>query len=318
MILPAKFLLQIVAVVVLGCAVGWCLSRFAGGNKKTIEIGDGSYVFDSSLNTILPAEAKLNEGQRLALVVGISKSSQPPEYLGVLQRKYQNQGLKVLVVLSPDSTKALALLTKAIGVASVTDSDGRFQRLLKFVSTHQHDAVLIYDENYKVKFHFLGMPDSDLLRQLVEKYLVGRITYKPSELLASSLVGRRVQGLQCDTDRPPARTVFVVFPPGCSSCELNSYREALNRARENSLRSNGPDEKWALVFINGRDAHVVAEAQNLGFSRRDVCAVREDILLDPYQTRKSATTVPLLLRTDENGMVTEVRDLRVLSSGGAQ
>lgn len=314
----AKFSLQVITVTLLGVAVGWGVSRLAKGQERTIETGDGKYEFDGSMDSSLPAEMLLTEGQKLALVVGISKGSPVPQYLGILQKKYQGQGLKTLVVLPPDSPKGLILLTAAVEVPSVVDSDGRFQHQLRFVSTHRHDAILVYDQNYRVKFHFLGMPDNDVLRQLVEKYLVGRITYKPSELLASSLIGRHVEGLQCSADPAPSRGIFVVFPPGCSSCELNSYKKSLEKARRTAWGSSGPDGRWILVFVNGRDARAVAHAGELGFRDSEVCGVREDILLDPYQTRKSPATAPLLLLTDEKGVVTEVRDLIAISGGDSK
>jgi len=312
-----KFLLQVIVVISAGVVVGWGFARFAKGDQRIIELGDGKYEYDAPLeDPSFPAEAKLVEGQRLALVAGISKSSQVPEYLGVLLRKYQSSGLKVLVVLAPDSPKGLKLLTQTEGIPLVIDSDGRFQHLLRFVSSHKHGAVLLYDDKYRVKFHLLGMPDKDVLRQLVEKYLVGSITYRPSELTASSLIGKRVEGLECSAEPAPSKGVFVVFPPGCSSCEINGYGAQIKKARASNWGTSMPGEGWTLVFINGKDGHVVTQAQALGFSEKDICAVRQDILLDPYQTRKNPDTVPLVVRTNENGLIIEVRELTEFSSGG--
>jgi hypothetical protein len=298
--------------------MGWGLSRYAKGSDKAIEVGDGKYDYDSLLEGSLPAQARLEQGQRLSVVVGISKFSQPSEYLGVLQRKYQHQGLKVLVVFSPDSPKAHALLADAIGIPWVIDSDGRFQHLLRSALQHRHDAILIYDENYKVKFQALAAPDNDVLRQLIEKYLIGEITYSPVALLSSSLIGKRVEGLQCLRGDPPSKGIFAVFPPGCSSCELNSYREALKRARDSGWGSANRGDKWTLVFVNGRDANTLAAAENLGFQVQDVCGVREDMLLDPYQTRKSPATAPFLLKAGDDGLVRDVQDLMAVSNGGAK
>jgi hypothetical protein len=72
------------------------------------------------------------------------------------------------------------------------------------------------------------------------------------------------------------------------------------------------------VFVNGRDAHTLQAAKNLGFEVQDVCGVREDRLLDPYQTRKSPASAPLLLKTGDDGLVKDVQDLMVVSNGGAK
>jgi hypothetical protein len=312
-----RFVFQIVMVTTLGLLVGWGLSRVRASGEA-IEVGDGKYEFDSSLEESLPTQARLEEGERLAVLVGVTKFSQPSEYLGVLQRKYHSQGLKVLVVFSPDSPKAHTLLASAIGVPWVIDKDGRYQHLLRSALEHRHDAILIYDLNYKVKFQALVSPDNDLLRQLVEKYLVGEITYSPLTLLSSSLIGRRVEGLQCLKGNPPSKGVFVVFPPGCSSCELKSYTQALKRARDTGWGSTNKDAKWTLVFVNGRDAHTLAAAENLDFEVQDVCGVREDMLLDPYQTRKNPAAVPLLIKAGDDGLVKDVQDLNVISNGGVK
>jgi hypothetical protein len=178
-----RLVFEIIGVSTLGLLVGWGVSRYAKGSEKVIEVGDGKYEFDSTLEGPLPNLAQLNSGQHLSVVVGISKFSQPSEYLGVLQRKYQSQGLKILVVFSPDSPKSNTLLANAIGLPWVVDKGGQYQLLLRSALEHRHDAVLIYDQNYKVKFQALAAPDNDLLRQLVEKYLVGEVTYSPKSLI---------------------------------------------------------------------------------------------------------------------------------------
>jgi hypothetical protein len=313
-----RFVLQLMAVTSLGLLVGWGVSRYAKGSEKVIEVGDGKYDFDSPLEGSVPPQARLDQGQRLAVVVGISKFSQPSEYLGVLQRKYQHLGLKVLFVFSPDSPKAHTLLATAIGVPWVIDNDGQYQHLLRSALEHRHDAILIYDQGYKVKFQALAAPDTDLVRQLVEKYLIGEITYSPVSLLSSSLIGKRIEGLQCRSSHPPSKGVFVVFPPGCSSCQLSGYTQALKRARRSGWGSTNKGDNWTLVFVNGRDAGTLAAAENLDFDVHDVCGIREDSLLDPYQTRKSPGTEPLLLKADDNGIVTDVENLMALSNRSAK
>jgi hypothetical protein len=306
------FVLQVIVVIGLGLLAGWGLSRRSTAN----EIADGKYEFDSRLQTPLPIQAQLGQGQRLGVMLGLNRFSQPAEYLGVLQRKYQTQGLKVLVVFAADSPKSHTVLADSIGVSWAVDKSGQFQHLLRSALAHGHNAVLIYDQNYKVKFQALATPDNDALRQLVEKYLLGEITYSPAALLSSSLIGKRMEGLQCLSDKPRASGVFVVFPPGCSSCELNGYRESLKRARGNGWGSTGKGDGWTLVFVNGLDANTVAIARNLGFEAKSVCGVREDKLLDPYQTRKGTAMVPLLLNVGDDGIVKDVQDLMTISNGG--
>src|ERR1700757_2723026 len=102
---PTKFALQIVAVSILGVLAGWGFSRYAKGNPKVIEIGNGKYEFDSVADPLLFPVARLGAGLRLRLVVVISRFSQPSEYLGTLQRKYEAQGLRILVVFDPESTR---------------------------------------------------------------------------------------------------------------------------------------------------------------------------------------------------------------------
>ena len=311
---PRSFVLQIPAVIGLGLLAGWGLSH----RSATDEISDGKYEFDSRLETPVPTQARLDPRQRLVVMVGLTKFSPPAQYLGVLQRKYQGEGLKILVVFAPDSPKSHAALADSMGVPWVVDKDGSYRRVLRSALGHGHNAMLIYDQNYKVKFQALTNPDNDALRQLVEKYLLGRITYSPAELLASDLIGKRMEGLQCLRERPKMTGVFVIFPPGCSSCELNGYRESLMKVRVSGWGSSANRDGWTLVFVNGLDGNTVAMVKNLGFEGKSVCGVREDKLLEPYQTRKGATMGPLLVNVGDDEIVKDVQKLTTVSNGGAQ
>src|SRR5271168_3456448 len=109
-----RLILQVLIISGLGLLVGWAFSHYARASDNAI--GDGKYEFDSPLETSLPVQARMAETDRLALIIGVSKFSQPSAYLGVLQRKFEHQGLKVLVVFSPESPKSHTLLADAIGV----------------------------------------------------------------------------------------------------------------------------------------------------------------------------------------------------------
>lgn len=309
-----SFVLQVPALIGLGLLAGWGLSH----RGATEEISDGKYEFDSRLDPPLPAQARVDPGQHLVVMVGLTKFSPPAQYLGVLQRKYQSDGLKILVVFAPDAPRSHAALADSMGVPWVVDKDGSYRRVLRSALGHGHDALLIYDKNYKVKFQAFTNPDNDALRQLVEKYLLGRITYSPAELLASDLIGKRMEGLECLRERAKMTGVFVIFPPGCSSCELNGYRESLTKARVSGWGSSANRDPWTLVFVNGLDGNTAAIAKNLGFGGKSVCGVREDKLLDPYQTRKGATMVPLLVSVGDDEIVKDVQKLTTVSKGGAQ
>lgn len=114
---PRTFALQILAVIGLGLLAGWGLSH----RSTTDEIRDGRYEFDSRLETPLPAQARLDQRQHLAVMVGLTKFSPPSQYLGILQRKYQDNGLRILVVFAPDAPKSHATLAESMGVPFVVD-----------------------------------------------------------------------------------------------------------------------------------------------------------------------------------------------------
>jgi hypothetical protein len=57
-------------------------------------------------------------------------------------------------------------------------------------------------------------------------------------------------------------------------------------------------------------------AKNLGFEGKSVCGVREDKLLDAYQTRKVPRWDCSLSGDDE--IVKDVQKLTTVSNGGAQ
>lgn len=155
---------------------------------------------------------------------------------------------------------------------------------MRYSGAHEHGATLVLTADNKVKFHSLQILSNDLLRQLVEKYLLGEVTYSQGDILRSGLIGRRVEGLQCGSGSIPATESRVIFllPPGCSSCELNTYRDLISRAVKHPRLSR---KKRMLLFAGGRDALTDDVAAQLAFPSEDVCSIRDPFLFDPYVTR---------------------------------
>lgn len=273
--------LQTLVALLLGLLLGSVAWKLLLPYTRGVSIAEHPLQYGSRLEVPVPDAAQLDPSQELALIVGVSDGSPLPEYIGVLHRRYAQRGLRVLAVLPPHANARALQLAKAAAVPFLVDENGAFQNFLHYSASHPHGAVLIYGPDYKVKFHLLQIPDNDLLRQLVEKYLLGSISYTLTEALTSSLLGQRLDGLRCgsDVESAAANRIFIVFPPGCSACELNNYRIQLSAARKLVVGGGVTPNRWTVVFLGGRDASAEALAQSLSFQASDVCTVRESLAL---------------------------------------
>jgi hypothetical protein len=228
--------------------------------------------------------------------------------LAVLQRKLGSHGLKLLVVFPKGVAEDARSSLRANGIRFEIDQDGEYERLLSTSLAHPHGATLIYGPDRKVKFHLLRVVDNDLLRQLVEKYLFGEINYTPLELTAVSLVGQPLGPLNCASGtRIPQGHVIMLFPAGCSSCQLSNYGALLEREATRLQDSLSGTVDPLFVFLGGSDQKSLALVESLSLKPENVCGLSSGLLIDNYSTRMRGFTVPILLRTDENGVISEVR-----------
>lgn len=173
---------HLLSVTGLGVVTGaglWYWNAHALQREPVVE---AVLVYEEGLEPI-PVDAILQPGQRAGLLVGMARDSVPPEYLGILEGEFARLGLKVAAVF-PDEPRQVALeRAKSSHIPYVIDREGRMQRFLSYVPSHGHGATLFYSQDYKVKFHSLTVADNRLLRQVVEKYLLGK-TEVEARLLA--------------------------------------------------------------------------------------------------------------------------------------
>jgi len=296
--------------LVFGLLTGFLIWRASTNSPLHIPSSERIYAYDSVLQPPIPAWAQLAENQRLGLVVGLSHYDHVPSYLGVLHEKYSGMGLKVVTVLEPQGPLISEL--QNLSIPHVVESGQSFESFLGFSSKHKHSALLMYDDSYKVKFHSLAIPDNDLLRQLVEKYLLGVISYGAPQILGVALKGQPLDGLQCYAEGKSALLaggVFVVLPPGCSSCRLNSYRSRIAAARVKLETSRARARPWFLVFSGARDSNALFIGKGLGFDEGHICGASKSAVFDPYQTRAGVEDEPVLIEVDSLLRVSRVNQL---------
>jgi hypothetical protein len=301
---------KLLAVAFLGFILGRVTLEVSHGWPKSSSVAERQLAYDTRLNANTPPGITLDPQQKLGVVLGMGGGQLPPSYLTVLQRKLGPRGLKLTVVFPNGVPNEVLSSWRASGIPFVIDHDQAYERLLNASLAHPHGATLVYGPDLKVKFHLLRIVDNDLLRQLVEKYLLGNINYTPMESAASSLTGQAIDELDCGSGTQiPRGRLIVLFPPGCSSCQLKNYAPLLGTKGKRVQGSLSGAGDPLFVFLGGSDQKARALIESLSVKPENVCTVSTSFLFDTYSTRMRGFVEPIVLATNANGIVEEVRSL---------
>ena len=169
-------------------------------------------------------------------------------YASVLSRRYSDRGLAVLAILPGSPSNLAQIATENLISYPVVRDDGRWSA--RFGLNGHHYGLVLVNPHGEIEF---ASPWVSLenMRQLVEKHVMGTITYAPAYLatkVSQGAVLPPVPVLNIITgerfllpDLGPGTVAFV--SPACADCALNQYL-----AWYASIRRSKPNNIPKLVF----------------------------------------------------------------------
>ena len=243
-------------------------------------------------------------------------------YLDSLARRFSGIRMEILFV-HPSSSSMRSWRSRIDpSVTSIVDTDLDIHRALHINPNHNHGGLVVLADRRTVDFRVLPIPAEDELRQLVEKYAVGRIDYATASpaLRRRFALGRpfpaidAVQVWDGESVRfgpaEAANLTVIVFGAGCSSCQLDGFvqdvRGLLNRVHSRS----DFDETVVALFDNSFEREVIRAYQQRGDlpGLAYIAAFDDDVTFN----RIAADQVrPLVVVTDVRGEVRAVGPLRL-------
>lgn len=164
-------------------------------------------------------------------------------YFGRLVSSHPGRVTPVLIIASDMPRPKF----QAFPYAIVVDEDHSLHRALGVDANHSHGAMVVLSSTGYVEFGRVGLPTRDEMRQLIEKYSLGRIAYdaftrRSVELLHHDKTFPNISLIHLVTaksvdarDALPAATDVVVFSASCPDCQLSIYLDQVQHLQSKKL-----------------------------------------------------------------------------------
>lgn len=280
-----------------------------------------------------PEPLTMGDSERIGILALMSNAYIDPRllYLNAISRRFSTQvHLRGVYPGTEKGTQEFAA-RHGLHFQLLADPKHNIFRWAGVHPEHAHGGFLIYDRNYQVKFFEFFLPSEDLIRQLVEKYALGKINYAsksfplfqagaklPVMRVRSLVDGREVVLEEADAENQ----VFVFYPPYCSACSAESSVSGLGKVWEQLFNLDHLPRKQPTVVLLSpqQDGRLVREILRTS-SRVFVLESSPAISWDAYDTRLGTEiSDPFVVLTDASGYVTRTTTLAelVLAQGGKQ
>lgn len=239
----------------------------------------------------------------------------PMKYGNVLLQRHAENGLQVLIVsdAEPRDVGMLAM-SESLSMPSLYDKDLTLKRLLRVPEHYEHTFLLASDG--RVVLSFAGVPPEDLLRQIVEKQVVGKIEYSRSAPSQMYKVGESLPRLRVSPvasggpaqDFAPRDAELVLISARCMACQMRAY---MQRYRE-LVSSSDPGKSRYLIFSQRFPRQeLLADLTEGGVPADNVFLAREPLgdLESDYRTKTGDDDAAVIVSINREGRIEAVRSL---------
>jgi len=236
------------------------------------------------------------------------------KYGDVLLRRYGSSGLQAFLVTDAQPPETQDLVRReALSMPVLFDRDSVLRLLLRAPDHYEHTLLIAPDG--KIVFSLEGAPSEDLLRQIVEKHMVGVIDYSRDhakqhyrvgetlpDIRVASIAGGIVQTLA------PRNAEVVLISARCTACQLHAY---MQRYRE--LTTASANGKSRLLVFSGRfpQQELLTDLTEGGVTTDNVYLAREPLggLDNEYRTKSGDAELAVIVSVDGQGRIESVRSL---------
>ncbi len=241
-------------------------------------------------------------------------------YAKVLSDKYKSKGLEIIGVTSRDPEKSLKLSEHGrFNFPLILDAKKELYNF--FFAKECSGGTVLVGKDGLIKFHSSALLNSESLRQLVEKEVLGKINYEFKEtegqkLFQINLKAPKIVLREVNTGKikdfwsfGEEHLIVTFFSSVCGMCKSGRRIETLKEL-DRRLKEKGVNAKVILVFSEPFDREDIANWERqikMPFEKY----ISEDIFTDEekYITDDSLKTDPLTILLNTERKVVFVEEL---------
>ena len=235
------------------------------------------------------------------------------KYGEALLKRHQAAGLQVLGIT--DATEC-GVRRRAQGeelsFPVVCDKDGTV-RLLFHMPVHDEYAYLL-SSGGQVVFSLPGAPPEDLMRQIVEKYVVGRIDYSRDQAQRLYRVGQPLPSISVvpvaggkPFDFTARDNELVIISARCTSCQLHAFIER--------YRALPPSDRPRFLIFSQRfpQQTLLKDLTMAGIPVDNIYLAQEPLgdLENEYRTKTGDDESSVIVEVDAAGRIEAVKSFLV-------
>ena len=238
----------------------------------------------------------------------------PIKYGNVLLQRYNSRGLRVFLVTDAQQNEVEIMVEReALTIPVLYDRNSVLRLLLRAPDYYEHTFLLTSEG--KVVFSLAGAPSEDLTRQIVEKYVVGKIDYSHDSAQQHYRIGETLPNIRVASvasgpvqDLAPRDAEVVLISARCTSCQLHAY---MQRYRE--LAGASTHSKPRFLVFSGRfsQQELLTDLTEGGVAIDRVYIAREPLgdLDSEYRTKSDDAELAVVVGVDAQGRIESVRSL---------
>lgn len=238
------------------------------------------------------------------------------KYGEVLRQRHADNGLEVFGVTDAQPGEVERLRAgESLSLPVLYDKGAFLGRLLRVQESYEHTFLI--NPNGEVVFSLDGAPQEDLIRQIVEKYVAGKIDYEVIQANQVYKVGQPLSALRVaplsggsDFDLEARNIELILISARCTSCQLNSYVKWYHQ-----MADLAPDPSRYVIFSNRYPQdEITTMLMGNGIQLRNFYVSRDSLggLENEYQT-KSGDDSAVRVTVDNRGIITSVKPLTSLN-----
>lgn len=229
-------------------------------------------------------------------------------YLDVLFREHKDRGLRTFAIVEGDASQARPFLEiSGLSYPILLDANREWQKRLAL--ERHSSAAFFVDAEGIIRFAATEVQPDDL-RQLAEKFLLGRVSYSSpqraplsvGETLPSVWIEDVRRSVKTDLRDAAAGRPLIVFTARCPTCSLDAYMAAYS-ALEGGLSDGAPLP--VLLFSSTFATGEVAESGEKHKVRARLCVALNGIpgIEDEYYMKNHISEDVLIINSKSDGRV---------------
>lgn len=235
------------------------------------------------------------------------------KYGETLIQRHGDKGLQAFAVTDapPDEVQTLRE-NDSLSLASLYDKKGLLRMLLRVQEPYEHTFLI--NSAGEVVFSLEGAPQEDMIRQIVEKYVVGKIDYGHAHAHQAYKVGEQLPTLHIaplaggpDFNLDARDAELVLISARCTSCQLNAYLERYRGLADSDSTGVSRYIVFSQRFLNNE---LITTLTTNGIPLKNFYISRGNLggLENEYETKDDHDSA-VKLSVDHQGIITAVKPL---------